>query len=289
MIIDAHVHLWEKQDGIHNGESVFHIENGKSMFCGEPHQMMPPYMLDGCNSVERLIANMDYAQVNGAVITQEVLDGNQNEYLLKAKAKYSDRIKICSLYEEEKPFTLDGFDGIKLCSCKFNDQNILNHIAPFEEANALGKFVSIDMADGDLQTAQLEKIIKMFPNLKIAIGHFGMVTRDNWLEQIKLACYDNVYVESGGITWLFNEEFYPYPSAIKAINEAASICSFDKLMWGSDYPRTMVEITYKMSYDFITKTKEISEADKEKLLFQNAKSFYGFTCEKEMPIIKNML
>lgn len=289
MIIDAHVHLWEKQQGIHNGEDVYHIANGKSQFLGEPHQMMPPYMTDGCNSVERLIANMDYARVNGAVITQEVLDGNQNEYLLSSKAKYSDRIRICSLYDEDKPFTLDGFDGIKLCSCKFKEQNLLKHIAPFEEADRLGKFVSIDMADGDLQTNELKEIIKQLPNLKIAIGHFGMVTRENWLEQIKLACFDNVYVESGGITWLFNEEFYPYPSAIKAIKEAASICSYDKLMWGSDYPRTMVEITYKMSYNFITKSNELTDDEKEKLLFKNAKSFYGFDFDEELPNIPNML
>lgn len=289
MIIDAHIHLWDKQNGIHNGERVYHTKDGRSMFMGEARQMMPPYMTDGSNNVERLIANMNYARVNGAIVTQEVLDGNQNEYLLEAKAKFSDRIKICSLYQEEKPFTIDGFDGIKLCSCKFKELDLLKHIAPFEEANKQGKFVSIDLADGDLQTAQLEEIIQQFPDLRIAIGHFGMVTRENWLEQIKLARYKNVFIESGGITWLFNEEFYPYPSAIKAIKEAADICSYDKLMWGSDYPRTMVEITYKMSYDFITKSKEIAQTDKEKFLFSNAKDFYGFDFSQELPKINHML
>ena len=52
------------------------------------------------------------------------------------------------------------------------------------------------------------------------------------------------------------------PSAIRAINEAADICGFEKLMWGSDYPRTMVEITYKMSFDFILKSKEINDENK---------------------------
>jgi len=289
MIIDAHVHLWDIQNGIHNGASVRHVGNGRSTFLGEARQMMPPYMTDGSNNVERLIANMDYARVSGAVITQEVLDGNQNEYLLSAKEKYPDRIKICSLYEEGKPFTLDGFDGIKLCSCKFSDLNLLHHTAPFEEAAKQGKFISIDLADGDIQTAQLEEIIKAYPDLRIAIGHFGMVTRDNWLEQIKLASYRNVFIESGGITWLFNAEFYPYPSAIDAVIEAAEICSFDKLMWGSDYPRTMVEITYKMSYDFITKSNRISDADKRSFLYDNAKSFYGFSFDTEPEHINNML
>ena len=116
-----------------------------------------------------------------------------------------------------------------------------------------------------------------------------MVTRDKWEEQIKLARYKNVFVESGGITWLFNEEFYPYPSAIKAINTAADFCGFDKLMWGSDYPRTMVEITYKMSFDFVIKSKEISDEDKAKFLGENAKAFYGFDNPPQINPIPNML
>ena len=135
----------------------------------------------------------------------------------------------------------------------------------------------------------MQKIIDMFPELKIAIGHFGMVTRDGWLEQIKLAKNKNVFIESGGITWLFNSEFYPYPSAIKAINEAANIVGYDKLMWGSDYPRTMTAITYKMSLDFIEKSTEITEENKKLILGENARNFYGF---KDLPTpqkIKNMV
>lgn len=129
-------------------------------------------------------------------------------------------------------------------------------------------------------------MIQQYPDLKIAIGHFGMATKDKWTEQIKLARNKNVRIESGGITWLFNSEFYPYPSAIRAINEAADICGFEKLMWGNDYPRTMVEITYKMSFDYILKSKEINDENKQKFLFDNSKSFYDF---EEIEPVKNML
>jgi predicted TIM-barrel fold metal-dependent hydrolase len=232
---------------------------------------------------------MDYACVNGAVITQEEIDGNQNKYLLTAKEKFPDRLKICSLYEENKLYTLDGFDGIKICAGRLPTQDLTKHYSVFEQAYKSNKFVSIDLADGDLQTASLREIIRQLPDLKIAIGHFGMVTTKGWKEQIKLAQNKNVYIESGGITWLFNSEFYPYPSAIKSINEAAEICSFDKLMWGSDYPRTMVEITYKMSFDFILKSKDISESNKEKFLYKNAEKFYNFENLKAIKPIKNML
>ncbi len=289
MIIDAHAHLWKEQKGKVDGNGVFPIGNGKSNFGGEIRQMMPPYMTDDFNSAERLIANMDYAGVNGAVITQEEIDGNQNEYLLKAKSQFPDRLKICSLYIESEPIQIDSFDGIKICAGRLKEQNLLKHEFLFEIANKNNMFISIDLADGDLQTKELGILADKYPNLRIAIGHFGMVTRNKWLEQIKLAKKDNVFVESGGITWLFNEEFYPYPSAIKAIKEAEKICSFDKLMWGSDYPRTMVEITYKMSFDFILKSNELTDKQKNKFLFSNAKNFYGFNDFKELDIIPNML
>ena len=286
MIIDAHAHLWNKQCGIVNGKPVYDIGGGRSDFGGEIRQMMPPYMTDGENSAERFLANMDYAGVSGAVITQEYIDGNQDEYLLECK---SDRIKVCALYEEKALGDISGFDGIKICAGRLEDKNLLNHLEPFKVASENGKFISIDLADGDEQTEAMQKIIEMFPDLRIAVGHFGMVTREGWLEQIKLAKNKNVFIESGGITWLFNSEFYPYPSAVKAINEAADLVGFNKLMWGSDYPRTMTAITYKMSLDFVEKASEISEADKRLFLGENAVKFYGF---KALPVpekIKNMV
>ena len=286
MIIDAHAHLWKNQNGIVNGKPVVHISGGKSDFGGEIRQMMPPYMTDGENTVERFLSNMDYAGVSGAVITQEYIDGNQDDYLLTCK---SERIKICALYEEKPLGDISGFDGVKICAGRLTDKNLLNHFDCFQRAFNEGKFISIDLADGAEQTTMLEEIIKRLPQLRIAIGHFGMVTRENWQEQIKLARYENIYIESGGITWLFNEEFYPYPSAVEAIKEAASLVGWNKLMWGSDYPRTMTAITYKMSLDFIEKTREISEENKRLLLGENAVNFYGFG---PLPIpekIKNMV
>lgn len=288
-IIDAHTHLWKRQQGKVNGKDVFPVGNGKSDFGGTIHQMIPPYMTDDENTAERFLANMDYAGVSAAVITQEEIDGNQDHYLLEVRQTWPERFRVCSLYEEGKPFVTNGFDGVKLCAGRLPTQDLTKHEAVFAQANREGKFVSIDLADGDLQTGSLCELIQQFPELRIAIGHFGMVTRPNWLEQVKLARYENVYVESGGITWLFNEEFYPYPSAIRAIQEAADTCGIEKLMWGSDYPRTMVEITYKMSYDFIVKSSELTDAEKQAFLSENAQRVYGLNELYQCPYIPNML
>lgn len=289
MIIDAHLHLWKCQNGIVSGKPVYDIGGGRSNFGGEIRQMLPPYMINGENTIEILISNMDYAGVSGCVVTQEYIDGNQDEYLLTAKSKYPDRIRICSLYEENDNLKMDGFDGIKICAGRLKNQNLTDITDVFKKAESEKKFISIDLADSDAQTGQMNEIIQECPDLKIAIGHFGMVTRKGWQEQIKLARNKNVFIESGGITWLFNAEGYPFPSAVKAIKEAMEICGAEKLMWGSDYPRTMTAITYKMSFDFIQKSKELSDRERELFLGKNAKVFYGFSDIDEPVLIKSML
>lgn len=288
MIIDAHLHLWNKQHGMVNGRPVYDIGGGKSDFGGMVRQMMPPYMDDGVNSAERLIANMDFAGVNAAVVTQEYIDGNQDDYLLECKEKYPHRLKVCSLYEERDDYRLDGFDGIKICGGRLKVKKLEDLSPLFHEAEENGMFVGIDMADGGTQVAALQGLINECPDLRIAIGHFGMVTVPGWQKQIELACNPNVYIESGGITWLFNSEFYPYPSAVDAIEEAADICGIDKLMWGSDYPRTMTAITYRMSQDFITKSDKLTEKEKAKFLGLNAQKFYGFEKQEPLPYITHM-
>ena len=290
--IDAHVHLWKNINGLVKSGKVSSLGNGKVDFAGEVRQMMPPYMDDGQNTVERLIANMDYACVNAAVITQEYIDGNQDEYLLEARNKFPERIKITTLYEDYingQPFDSNEFDGVKICAGRLSDPDLKKLLPLFKQVEQTGKFISIDMADGAAQTDDLAFIIRECPDLRIAIGHFGMVTTDGWQKQIELAKAPNVYIESGGLTWLFHKEFYPYPSAIDAILEARDICGMDKLMWGSDYPRTMTDITYIMAVRFIEETNKLADEEKAAFLGKNAERFYGFKNLVPLKPIKNML
>ena len=287
--VDAHVHLWEKQQGMVNGKPVVGIGGGRSNFGGEIRQMMPPYMNDDKNTAERLLANMDYAGVNACVITQEYIDGNQDAYLLKVRKAYPERFRICSLYEEKDWFLLDGVDGVKICAGRLKDPDVKKLLPVFQKVEQAGKFISIDLADGDTQTEDMEYIIKKCPSLRIAIGHFGMVTTKNWQAQIALAKHENVFIESGGLTWLFHKEFYPYSSAVDAILEARDICGMEKLMWGSDYPRTMTDITYSMAVRFLLETKKLTEAEKRAFLGENAMKFYGLGDLTPLEPIDNML
>ena len=299
-IIDAHAHLWLNVDTVVDGYPIHPLpyNRSRSLFFGEERQMLPPWMTDGHNTAERFLSNMDYAQVSAAVITQEFIDGLQNGYLQTVSRQHPNRFFCFGMPDWRKPGYYDqalnliaeGFRGLKIPAARlpqhFLEDDELRRVLFLMQGNDI--ILGIELMDGDAQTGMMEELIADFPRLRIAIGHFGMVTRPGWMSQIRLARHENVFVESGGITWLFNDEFYPFPSAVRAIREAADEVGWHKLMWGSDYPRTITAITYRMSYDFITKSRELTDEQKRLFLSDNARQFFGFGKLKELPYIKNM-
>ena len=292
-IIDAHSHLWLRQDAVVDGQAVRTLEgNGsRSLFFGEERQMLPPFMIDGRNTAEVFLSNMDYAQVAAAVVVQEVIDGCQNDYLTEVQHKWPERffcMGMCHTEEEAARLKAAGLKGIAIPGHRLSTP--LHDMMPmFKYMEREGMVLSMCLGEDERQIAEMGEIIEECPNLKVAIGHFGMVTTSAFESQVKLALHGkNVMIESGGITWLFNAEFYPFPSAVDSIKQAADWVGIDRLMWGSDYPRTITAITYRMSYDFIQKSSEMSDADKAAFLGGNAKRFYGFDKLVELPYIKNM-
>jgi len=308
MIIDAHSHLWLKQNTEWNGMAIRTCEgNGsRSQFLGEVRQMLPPFMMDGRNTAEIFLSNMDYAQVGAAVVVQEFIDGIQNDYLAEVQQKYPDRFITCGMVdyltdgfcEQVETLIQQGFRGIaipghRLLGKPLTGEEMMRMFRLMEQHDV---FLSITLADGDQQVDELREVICECPNLRIAIGHLGMADQpqgniwenESWRRQMLLARNENVRIESGGITWLYNTEFYPFPSAIRAIREAAELGGMEKLMWGSDYPRTTTAITYRMSYDFVVKSTELTDHEKALFLGKNAHQFYGFGTLPELPYIKNM-
>ena len=306
-LIDAHSHLWFHQNTTWNGHRIESKPNGRAMFLGEERQMLPPFMIDGHNTAEVFLSNMDYAQVGAAVVVQEFIDGLQNYYLKTVKERYPNRFFCFGMadylhdgfYEQALHLTaVDGFRGLaipghRLLGRRLNEPEMMKMFRLMEANHVL---LSITLADGDQQVGELREVIEACPSLKIAIGHLGMANPPvtppwenvSWREQIKLALNENVMIETGGITWLYNSEFYPFPSAVRAIREAADLVGWDHLMWGSDYPRTITAITYRMSYDFITKSTELTDEQKRLFLGGNAHRFYGFGQLPSLPYIKNM-
>ena len=187
-IIDTHSHLWLQQDTSWNGLPIRSMKNGRSIFLGEEVQMIPPFIIDGRNTAEVFLSNMDYAQVAAAVVVQELIDGCQNDYLLEVAKKYPDRFITCGMCDyfandlESQADSLmeKGFKGIAIPGHRLildNGRIMLNSpemMKMFKRMEEKDVFLSITLADGDVQVEEMKDVINECPDLRIAIGHFGM-------------------------------------------------------------------------------------------------------------------
>ena len=201
-------------------------------------------------------------------------------------------------FEQARSLIEKGFKGIAIPGHRLLGRSLLSEemMKLFHYMEEKDILLAITLADGDQQVNELEQVIQEYPRLRVAIGHLCMANppaiapweNPSWRRQVKLASYEHVKIETGGITWLYNSEFYPYPTAVRVIREAAALVGMDKIMWGSDYPRTIAAITYRMSYDFIVKSKELTWEEKLMLLGGNAKEFYGFGALPRLPYVKHM-
>lgn len=297
MIIDAHMHLWDKVDGRLGEDRIRPLENGKILIEDRLVQGMPTFFSDCRSTAERALAAFDDAGVDAAAVTQEFIDGNQNDYLLQVKADYPDRFFVHGLLDFTQPAGLSSeldklleqnFRGIKCPAMHLTslqtpatlDQKELMEV--WEEMASRNMVLSIDLAPGDTQVGQLRRVIEAFPHLRIAIGHFGMVGNGDWMSQIRLAKYENVYIECGGIIWLFREEGPPFSNAQSKIEQAYREVGPEKLMWGSDYPRTMVDFTYRQSLNYAAEgCGFFSASERDAFLGGNAARVYGFPYTKE--------
>ena len=184
VIIDAHSHLWLRQDTTWDGKVIRSMKNGRSIFLDEEVQMIPPFIIDGVNSAEVFLSNMDYAQVAAAVVVQEFIDGIQNDYLAEVKSRYPNRFFVCGMcdylqdgfYEQAEQLLADGrFQGIaipghRLLGRPLTSPEMMQMFHLMEQKDIL---LSITLADGDRQVAELREVISECPSLRIAIGHMG--------------------------------------------------------------------------------------------------------------------
>ena len=270
-------------------------------------------------ALARMLAKMDYEVTVWSAVKAEIEElqttGRQKnlpDMELPSSMRYTlDLEEVCtgkdivlfavaSVYvrataKNAAPFIPDGqvivnvSKGIESDTLRTMTQIIEEEMTAVGKRNAKYVALSGPTHAEDVAHDQPTLAVSACPDLKIAIGHFGMVTTNGWQKQIELARNPNVYIESGGLTWLFHKEFYPYAGAIDAILEARDICGMNKLMWGSDYPRTMTDITYIMAVRFIEETSKLTDEEKAAFLGGNAVKFYGFEGLKPLAPIENML
>ena len=289
-VLDAHMHCWDQLSGmIGNKTPVTPLKQGRIRIGDDVVQGMPATFLDCRATAERVIADWDANGVAGGILVQEYLDGEQNDYSLQILAKYPGRFRAYALpdffrtddtaAEAISLIQSGGFCGVKICGghieghVKLDDERLLPLYEYLDEHDLK---VSLDFAEGEAQVAEFERVLERHPHLQVAVGHFAMPTRGGWPAQLRIARHPRVMIESGGIVWLYRHEGPEFPEAIEAIQRARDEVGIEKLMWGSDWPRTMCDFTYAQSLDFVRNTDALNEEEKAAFLGGNAARFYGF-------------
>jgi L-galactono-1,5-lactonase len=287
MIVDAHLHVWNRLEGTIGNQVPVRPLGGGMIRLGERETLgMPAYLLDCQARADYVVAEFNAAGVGVGVVVQDYMDGVQNDYLLDVLAAFPGRFFAHALpnywdadhvTQEAESLFRRGFRGLKLPAehllgkLKLDDPRLMPIWGVMEEREYV---LAVDLSEGQQQVGEMESILEGFPKLRVALGHFGMVNRGGWPGQLRLARHENVYLETGGIVWLYRQEGYPFPGALDAILRAKQEVGIEKLMWGSDWPRTMIDFTYRQSLDFVRKAVALTEDEKESLLGGNARRLY---------------
>ena len=294
MIIDAHMHLWNRLHGkIGRDMPVRAISDG-IVELGDAQMLgMPAYMHDCAARAEYFVAEMDAAGIDLGVVVQENMDGEQNDYCLEVLQRYPGRFVVHALpnywdldnVEKETMALFErGFRGLKLPAGHLAGQIELDdpRLMPIYRVMEEKQFVlAVDLCEGEEQVPAMRKILETLPTLRVAIGHFGMPNRGGWPGQLELCQFENVYLETGGILWLYRAEGYPFPTVLEVLRQAADKVGIQKLMWGSDWPRTMVDFTYRQSIQFLRESDQLSEEDRTWLLGRSAATLYQLEWTEE--------
>lgn len=287
-IIDAHMHLWDRVHGHMNGSiPVQPLSNGMIRIGDAAMLGMPASMLDCRALAEYFLAEMDATGVSAGVVVQEYLDGEQNDYLLSVAEQYPDRFFMHGLPNWFKPDDITdeietllnkGFRGIKLPANHLIDQIELDapRLMPaYRQIVMADAVLAVDLSFDQQQVPAFRRVLDANPTMKVAVGHFGIPNRGGWPGQLKLGEYENVYLETGGIVWLYRNEGVGFESALDVIEQAIEHIGADKIMWGSDWPRTMTDFTYAQSLEFLCDAKRFSPDVLDRLLGGNAQQLYG--------------
>jgi predicted TIM-barrel fold metal-dependent hydrolase len=271
---------------------------------GSVYQFMPDYMADSCFEAETLIQCMDNQGIERAVVLQSICL-SFNEEVVKAVRRYPVRLAGAMVIEPRDPGCLkemeywrqQGLTVMKLemsTGLGYSHPNLypgfkldseLGHLI-WRKAAETGITVTIDSGPIDspgYQVEALQRIILQYRDLKMVICHLGFpeINLDKkakryhrWEQMLSLAKYEKVWFDISAIAALFNQEGYPYQSAITYLRELIDKYGADKPIWGSDIPGTWVFATYPQMVEMWEKSPLLNDKEKVRIFKENAIKAY---------------
>lgn len=228
-ITDSQVHLWSFRGD------------------GNPwHRMVPTF------TVEELVAEMDEATVDRAVVVPPMWMGNDNSQAIAAAADHPDRLAVLGRMDLFDPSGAErladwksqsGMLGLRFTLGKPEEQEALKSGAlewlwSAAEANDLPVMF---MLAGS--SAEAGKIAKAHPNLRLTVDHLDLPGRKvddeafgSLQTLLDLAEHENISVKACTLG-AYSSQDYPWPNTSEPLKRVVDAFEPARVFWGSDLTR----------------------------------------------------
>lgn len=296
MMIDIHAHVCDRLAAITNGQPLCSLSYGKAKLGNKPIQFFPPSFERSNSPAEMLIAHMDHAGVDKALLMANPYYGYHNDYISESVKKYPDRLKGVAFVDMIKGESAakelaDLYDNTDLFGFKVETDSTFQcapgrHMGEedffpvWDVINAYKQPVFIHLfTDRDVE--DLLKLVKRFPDITYVICHMGADAcfkggriSGNYAVLLELVKKNpKVYMDTSTVPVYYDEE-YPFPSSTAAIRQAYEIVGAEKLMWATDYPGMLNHATYQQLVNMVTRHCGIPEEDLKLIMGENAQRLF---------------
>ena len=252
MIVDCHTHVAPQLTGFWRP-----LRRGKVEDEGRVRQAMPPSFDPPASPPEVLLGYMDQAGVDRAFIVQHHLYGDHNPAVLEAIKSWPDRFVgfayLGGLGWPDAPDQLarlveGGMAGLKV------ELGTTRRLCPgfrFDGERERPLVLDVNEASSD-DVAALRRLVDEFQRIRFVICHVGWPARDGWQERALLAKHPRGWVDLASLPGIYGpEQEYPFPRSQELVRWAVETFGAERVMWGTDYPGTLNDATYRQHVDFI--------------------------------------
>lgn len=273
IITDAQAHVWAPESPDRPW-----LDIGRSFAHGDEH------------TVDQLLAEMDVAGVDRAVLVPPSFEGDRNDVCVAAAQAHPDKFAVMgriTLTDPASRGTLAGLRdqsgmlGLRVTFSRGEASNWL-HDGTAEwlwgEAEAAGVPLMV-FAPGQL--TEIDQIAKDHPGLRLTLDHLAIRTdlKDAQIDPVlddlvRLAARENVAVKATCLPRNVSEG-YPFPSLHSRIEKVVDAFGPRRVFWGSDV--TGLPCSYLEVVELFTKELSfLSEEDLEWVMGRGVSEWLGW-------------
>ena len=306
MIIDAHAHIMTRVRGTTARGPTRSLPWGKARWGDETIQLLPPFNERTSFPVESLLAQMDWAGVDRAVLLQGPFYGEANAYVAAAVSRFPDRFVGAFAPDPLAPDVKGQFIqcveeyGLRIVKFELSEPTGLTGLYPdlrvdapefewiYERAKREGLVITFDLGkigSRAYQTEAVAAIAERYTDLTIVIAHLAQPPigesqdaklNEKWRQQILLGRKPNVYFDLAALpAYLRDYDEYPYQPAQDYIQHAAELIGAEKIMWGTDAPGLLTSGSYRQLLNYVRLHCDfLSDAEMAGVLGLNALRVY---------------